>query len=289
MKVHINTQVKNERFLLEKVLPFWQEYPVDEFVFFNDHSSDKTEEVIDDFLGDEAKIFSAGEDKVSKLHITSDYNEPSNRSVMYEYSKNQGADIVISIDADELLSHSFLLSFDWIMEQSLRSRVCIYQYNVVGSLSKIRQDPEYIGNYRDFVIPVNHSESYNTTLSQNLLNSLHESPRVPLINLPTVLLPKSCGFIHLQALNKKFYVLKQLFYKVFEYKEYGKTPAQLLNIYDKVVNGLDFCEIDTPKEIIGDWKFDASVFDKILEERKYIEYIKEHGVDELITFGGEYL
>jgi len=286
MKVHVNTQVKNEELLLEKVLPFWQEYPVDEFVFFNDHSSDKTEEVIDDFLGDEARVFSAG-DKTAKLHITSDYNEPNNRSVMYEYSKNQGADIVISIDADELLSHSFLLNFDWIMEQALGLRIYFYQYNVVGSLNKIRQDPEYVKNYRDFVVPLNHSQSYDTTLTQMSLQSLHESPRVPLINLPEAPL-KECGFIHLQALNLKFYALKQLFYKVFEYKEYGKKPEQLLG-YDKVVNGLDFCEIDTPKNIIGDWKFDASVFDKILEERKYIDYIKEHGVDELITFGKEYL
>ena len=87
----------------------------------------------------------------------------------------------------------------------------------------------------------------------------------------------------------KFYALKQLWYKVYEYKEYGKSVEEINAAYDKVVNGLDFCEIDTPNNIVGDWKFDASVFDKILEERKYIDYIKEYGVDELITFGGEYL
>jgi hypothetical protein len=74
-----------------------------------------------------------------------------------------------------------------------------------------------------------------------------------------------------------------------EYKDY-KKPVDVINAkYDPVINGLDFCEIDTPKEVIGDWIFDASVFEKILEERKYIEYIKEYGVDELITFGREYL
>jgi hypothetical protein len=88
----------------------------------------------------------------------------------------------------------------------------------------------------------------------------------------------------------KFYALKQLWYKVYEYKEYGKSVEEINATYDKVVNGLDFCEIDTPKNIIGDdWKFDASVFDKILEERKYVDYIKEHGHEDLITFGDEYL
>ena len=76
---------------------------------------------------------------------------------------------------------------------------------------------------------------------------------------------------------------------MFEYKEYGKSVEEINAAYDKVVNGLDFCEIDMPKNIVGDWKFDTSVFDKILEERKYVDYIKEHGVDELITFGEEFL
>jgi hypothetical protein len=87
----------------------------------------------------------------------------------------------------------------------------------------------------------------------------------------------------------RFYALKQLWYKVFEYTEYGNSIEEINSKYDPVVNGLDFCQSDMPKDIIGDWKFDSSVFDKIAEERNYLEYIKENGVNELITFGSEYL
>ena len=289
MIVHTNTQVKDEAILLEHVLPFWQEYPIDEFVFFDDGSSDNTEDVIYDFLGDEEAI-TFKHDKVldPSSIMASDYNEPKMRSKMLEYSRSKGADIVISIDADELLSQSFLSNFDWIMEQSLGLQILFYQYNVVGSLSRIRQDPAYINNYRNFVLPLNHTEPQDVTVNQQAMGAIHESKRTPVINLPTAPL-KDCGFIHLQALNVKFYALKQLFYKVFEYKEYNRPIDQINETYDGVVNGLNFCEIDTPRNIVGDWKFDASVFDKILEERKYIDYIKEHGVDELITFGEEYL
>jgi len=56
------------------------------------------------------------------------------------------------------------------------------------------------------------------------------------------------------------------------------------NGYDEMVQAArDTCYKNIPEE------FDASVFDKILEERKYIDYIKEYGVDELITFGGEFI
>ena len=273
MKVHANCQVKDEAILLEHVLPFWQEYPIDEFVFLNDNSSDNTVEVINDFLGEEATILSP---------VTKKFHEAKNRSTMLEYSRSKDADIVISIDADELLSASMLMHFDWLVEQALDIHIFLYQYNVVGSMNKIRQDPEYVTNYRDFIFPLKHTGTFDVSQDR------YHTPRTPPITLPDSPV-KECGFIHLQALNVKFYALKQLWYKVFEYKEYGKSVEEINAAYDKVVNGLDFCEIDTPKNIIGDWKFDASVFDKILEERKYVDYIKEHSVDGLITFGKEYL
>ena len=201
---------------------------------------------------------------------------------MFEYSRNKGADIIISIDADELLSLSFLNNFGSMMNHSLEYKLFTYQYNVVGSLNKIRQDPSYLNNYRDFIFPAKTSGNFDMSFDR-----YHIGTRSPTNNLSNVHI-KDCGFIHLQALNVRFYALKQLWYKVFEYKEYGNSVEEINAKYDPVMNGLDFCEIDTPKEIIGDWEFDASVFDKILEERKYIDYIKEYGVDELFTFGKEY-
>jgi hypothetical protein len=289
MKVHINTQVKNEGLLLEQVLPFWKDYPVDKFVFYNDRSSDKTSEVIGDFLGDKAKIFETEGAAPDGPHLSKNYNEAHMRSTMMNYSRHTEAGAIIALDADELISKSILDSFDAVVQASMKNALYFYWHNVVGgSLKKIRQDPLYLQNYRVFIVPLKFSNGYDLKTSQQNMNAIHETPRTPEIYLPPQVVHRDYGFIHLQAINTRFYALKQLFYKIFENKEYGR-PAKELFFYDEVVNKFDFCEIDTPKAVIGDWDFDASVFDKILEERKYAEYVKEYGTEDLVTFGREYL
>ena len=274
MKVHINCQVKNEELILDHVLPFWQEYDVDEFVFLDDRSTDNTPEVIGDFLGEEATILSP---------VTDMFHEAKNRSAMLEYSRSKDADIVISIDADELLSHSTIHDWGWVMDNALKFHLYTYQYNVVNSLNEFRQDPSYFRNYRDFFFPMNHAGKFDLSLDR------YHTPRTPPITGLHRETFDGVGFIHLHALNVRFYALKQLWYKVYEYKNYGKSIEEINALYDPVVNGLEFQPMPTPENIVSDWKFDASVFDAIEKQRGYRDYIIEHGVDELITFGKDYL
>ena len=288
MKTFINTQVKNEALLLEKVLPFWKMYPVERFVFYNDGSTDKTTDVISDILGDRAKIVNPEDKPSHDPHMSADYNEAHMRYAMMEYNKSEKADLMIALDADELISYSIVKAFDQVKQACAENSVYFYWYNVVGSLKQIRQDPAYVKNYRNFIVPLKNSTSYDLNTAQRNKKAMHETPRTPTINLPVVMADLNYGFIHLQALNTKFYALKQLFYKMFEHKEYGREAKDLL-FYDQVVNNLNFCAVDTPLSIIGDWEFDGSVFDKILEIKEYKKYIKENYNPDLVTFGAEFL
>lgn len=289
MKVHINCQVKNEEILLDYVIPFWLECPIDKFVFFNTGSTDNTTQVIHDYLGDGDDIMIFNRDLDSGWHPSVDFNESRSRSTMMEYSRHDGADVVISIDADELLSDSIVRDFDWLMKHAAEKHLHLYQYNVVGNLTTIRQDPAYDSNYRDFLFPMKHVGEFDLTKYQ------YHTPRTPPIDetLDDFYM-KDYGFVHLQALNVRFYALKQLWYKTYEYKEYGKSIEEINNSYDPVVNGLDFCETEIQNGIIGDHWIDppfitSDVFDKIIEQRGWIPYIQEHAPPELITFGKEYL
>ena len=67
MKVHANIMVKR-RILLKQILPIWKDYPIDEFVFYNDLSTDSTVEVIKD-LSDKPQFWKT-ENKLSLTNRT---------------------------------------------------------------------------------------------------------------------------------------------------------------------------------------------------------------------------
>jgi len=273
MKVHANVMIKDEELLLREILPIWEKYPIDEWVFYDDNSTDKTVELIKNIFGNKATILN---DKLEKFH------EAHHRSRMFEYSREAGADYAIAIDADELMSTSLLDNFHEVLGTNSKYNIMYYWYNVVGDLGHFRQDPMYEKNYRTFIIPIASAGRFDMN------NWKYHTPRTPPISLPAVT-TKELGFIHLQSINKKFYALKQLWYKHYEHKEYGHSIEQINSRYDPVVHGLDFMEQVTPRKIIEGISFDASVYDKMAETKSYKQYILENKVDTLVTFGEEYL
>ena len=66
MKVALNTMVKNEETMLTHVLPIWKDYPVDYFIFYDDNSTDNTNNVIYDILPKEKIIIL--NDKLEKFN-----------------------------------------------------------------------------------------------------------------------------------------------------------------------------------------------------------------------------
>jgi glycosyltransferase involved in cell wall biosynthesis len=276
LKIDANVQVKDEALLLEEVLPEWDSYPIDHFVFYDDGSTDGTREVIEEQLESDRFTILADPD-LEKFH------EAHNRSAMLEHSRENKADVVISIDADELLTEPFLDHFDEMMTEATKYKLYTFQWNLVDGMTHYRTDPAYFGNYRDFIFPMASTGKFDMSLGQ------YHSPRTPPIDLSTTRLPDDYGFVHLQSVDVGFYALKQLWYKTFEYVEYGKSPAEINAGYDPVVNGLDFCAADLPSHILFWDTLDTSVFARIAEQRGWIDYINEYSVPELITFGEEYL
>lgn len=273
MIVHANVMIQNEALILPEVYKQWKDYPVDKWVFYDDNSSDDTVAVIKSLFGDKAVIFEGKREEFSESH---------NRAMMLEFSRGDDANFVLSIDADELISASWLENWDHIVESNCLFDVEYYWFNVVGSVNKMRQDPMYINNYRTFLLPLRHTEKFDLTQYK------YHTPRTPPVRLNKARCNEA-GVIHLQAINTRYYALKQLWYKHYEFHTWQHPVEYINQRYDPVVNNLNFNEVDTPDYICGDISFDASIYDEIEKVKGYKQYIKDNYVPELVTFGREYL
>jgi glycosyltransferase involved in cell wall biosynthesis len=265
--------VKDEAILLAALAPQWLLYPIDKWVFYDDNSKDGTGEVINDLFGDRAVVFN---DRLAS------FSESHNRSRMFEYSRENRAKFVVSIDADELMSANLLANFGEALAENEMYDVQYFWFNVVGSLHKMRQDPQYKFNFRTFILPVAHCGVFDTTLFK------YHTPRTPRVRLQQIH-ESERGFIHLQAINRRYYALKQLWYKHFEFKNWSH-PIEYINArYDPVVNGCNFNERPTPKAVIDGIKFDPKIYDEVEKVKGYRQFILDNYQPELVTFGKEYL
>ena len=140
----------------------------------------------------------------------------------------------------------------------------------------------YHSNYRSFVLPLKHTYDLNTNAWQ------YHTPRTPQVNLPKNY-TKEYGVIHLQSFNKKYYALKQLWYKHYEFKVYNNSIDSINQKYDVVVNNLNFNPLKIDEKLIKGIDLDLSFFDELAEIKGYKKFIEENYNDDLITFGKEFL
>ena len=273
MKVEANVMIQNEALILPEVFKYWKNYPIDKWVFYDDNSSDDTVAVIKSLFGDSAVVFEGKREEFSESH---------NRSMMLEFSRGDNADFVLSIDADELLSTSWIENWSHILQTNCTYDVEYFWYNVVGDVTKTRQDPMYQNNYRAFLLPLKDTEKFDLTQFK------YHTPRTPPVNLEKARC-REAGVIHLQAINKRYYALKQLWYKHYEYHTWNHPVNYINNRYDPVVNNLNFMEVDTPDYICDGIDFDATIYDEIERVKGYKKYIKDNYVPELVTFGKGFL
>ena len=274
MKTAFNTMLKNESRILPTLLNIWKEYPIDLFIFYDDNSTDNSVVIIKEILGDRCIIVN---DNLES------FNESHNRQRMINVAREESVDIVLSIDCDELLTSTITSNFEDFLKIYERHDMLLFWYNSVNAtIADYRMDPQYANNYRSFVLPLSKTGGLNTSQFK------YHTPRTPSVSLPKIQ-NNDFGVIHLQALNTKYYAIKQLWYKHHEFVNYGHSVDFINGRYDPVVNGLNFNSKKIDKRLIEGIKFDVKVFDGLEVEKGYLKFIHDNYNEDLITFGKEYL
>ena len=277
MKTHANVPFKDEAVLLKHLVPIWNTYPVDEWVFFDDNSTDDSLEIVNSL---DAKVTVV--DKEGCLAPDGNWHETNVRQKMFQYSKDNGADFIIAIDADEFLSTNMVSQMDDVLKYASKYQLELYWYNFVEDINHVRQDNLYLNNFKNFIMHVPSTYGFQGNL-------LKHTPRTAPSSMTQAVRIKEIGLMHLQSLNVEFYALKQLWYKHWEY-HVEKRPVDFINSrYDPVVNNLNFNAAEIPKELIDNIDITKEIFDELLTYKNYKEYVLENLVPELVTFGKEYL
>ncbi len=275
MKTAFNTMLKNEARILPTLLKIWKEYPIDLFIFYDDNSTDNSVEIIKEILGNDRCV-------VINDNLPS-FNESHNRQRMIDVSRENNVDIVFSIDCDELLTSTIVDNFNNFLRIYKTQDMWLFWYNSVNNtIGEYRTDPQYANNYRSFILPL------TKTGSLNMNDFKYHTPRTPAVSLPRIH-NNDFGVIHLQALNTKYYAIKQLWYKHHEFVNYGHSVDFINGRYDSVVNGLDFNAKKIDSRLIEGIEFDAKIFDGLEIEKGYLKFIHDNYNEDLITFGKEYL
>ena len=275
MKTSINAMFKNEEKLLSQILKIWQKYPIDYFVFYNDRSTDNSVNVIKSILPEHQYT-------IINCEIET-FNESLARQKMLDVSRELNVDIMFSLDCDELFTSNIIKNWEKFLNHYKTTNVELFWYNCVNnSLNLYRCDPLYVSNYKSFVAPLKKTNNWNITEHK------HHQPRLPYIDLPKAF-TNQCGVLHLQALNRRYYAIKQLWYKHFEFVTYKHSIEFINNRYDLVVNNLQFNEKKINHKLIEYIEFDISIFDTLEKEKGYLDFVKTHYNPDLVTFGQEFL
>jgi len=275
MKTAFNTMFKNEEKLLSQVLKIWKTYPIDLFIFYDDNSTDNSIDVIKQHLPEERFI-------VINDNLP-EFNEGYQRQKMIDISRENNVDLVFCIDCDELLTSNIIYDWEYFIHIYDKKNMWLFWYNSVnGTLKQYRNDPHYASNYRCFVLPLKHCSNLNIN------DFKYHTPRTPHVNLPMEF-TKEYGVIHLQSINKRFYAIKQLWYKHHEFVNYGHTVEFINGRYDGVVNNFHFYEQELEDKHIKGIDFDVEIFNELEKEKGYLDFIHKHYNKDLITFGEEYL
>jgi hypothetical protein len=270
-----NTMFKNEEKLLSQVLKIWKTYPIDLFIFYDDNSTDNSIEVIKEHLPEDRFI-------IVNDHLP-EFNEGYQRQKMIDTARENDVDIVFAIDCDELLTSNIVKDWDKFLDIYQTHNMHLFWYNSVNdSIYEYRNDPQYANNYRCFVLPLKHTGSLDVHAFK------YHTPRTANVSLPMTY-SNEYGVIHLQAINKRFYAIKQLWYKHHEFVKYGHSVEFINNRYDGVVNNFNFNEKHMTNKLVDGIDFDISVFDELEKEKGYLSFIRENYNEALITFGKEYL
>ena len=236
------TMVRNEKFLLEKLLPVWTKY-ADGFVFLVDTSNDGTEE----FLREAAKQYNILDVIVQEANDSTLWVASEVRQKMFDTAK-QYTDKIVCLDADEYFDGSMTKEELENVLDSHQDALFNLRWVQYTSANTIRVDGPWKNNTKGRIGVFN--KDY--TFRYDTMHATH----LPLPQNQYMFPEESLFIAHLQWLDKNIVGIKQYCYKVQDYASHVKFGANVVEkeAYDASINDFNWEEeyYDYPLKIQED-------------------------------------
>lgn len=253
--------IRNEKFLLEKLLPIWMKY-VDGFVFLVDTDNDGTEE----FLRGVAKEYNI----IDIMTIEADDNTlwvaSELRQKMFDKAKQYTTKIVC-LDADEYFDGSMTKEDLESMLDSHQNTLFNLRWVQYTSSNTIRVDGPWKNNTKGRIGVFNQDHTFR-------YDTMHAT-HLPIPQNQYLLSEDSLFIAHLQWLDRNIVGIKQYCYKIQDYASREKFGADVVEkeAYDASINDFNWDEeyYDYPLKVRED------IYEHIINSEYYrTNIIKQH-------------
>jgi hypothetical protein len=268
------TMVRNERPLLEKMLPIWKKF-ADAFVFMVDTSTDGTLEYLNS-IKHQYNILDILEynEQVDQLRVETD-----NRQLLFNTARAY-SNKIICLDADEYLDGELSkLELTNLLDSS-PDTVFYLQWIQYTSINSIRVDGPWKNNYKDRI----GSYKQDCAFTYAQMHSTH----LPIPTNQQAIDPSKLFIAHLQWLDKNFAAIKQYYWKIVDYVNQKQHNIEVTGIsaYDISVADFNWEEEYFPYQL----KIPADLFEDFLNQDNYrLKYIIEqsqlHNIPNLGDWG----
>lgn len=222
--------VRNEKFLLEKLLPVWKKY-VDGFVFLVDTSDDGTY----DFLVENSKEHNILEIIVQERDENTLWAVSEVRQTMYDAAKKY-TNKIVCLDADEYFDGTMTKEELNNLLDSCQNTLFNLRWVQYTSANTIRVDGPWKNNYKGRVGIFNNDYSF----TYHTMHATH----LPIPEKQFMISEDKLFIAHLQWLDKNIVGIKQYWYKIEDYVSKKRFGADIVDkeAYDASVNSFEWEE-----------------------------------------------
>lgn len=272
------TIARNERVLIEELLPVWKKY-ADAFVFLLDKNTDDTAQYLESVKKQYniLEIIEVNEPD-SKLPIETD-----KRQLLFNTAKKY-SNKIICLDADEYLDGEMTKDELGSILENNPDTVFFLQWIQYTSINTIRVDGPWKNNFKDRI------GSYVNDI--NFSHAQMHSTHLPMPIKKLTISPDKLFVAHLQWLNKTYVAIKQYYWKIEDYvnNKLHNVGVAGNSAYDASVNNFEWEEEYTFTTL----KIKPWIFEKFATYNNYRipiikDRIKKYNIPNLGDWGYDFM